>query len=355
MTATEAKLREKGEKGAEETGESAVSRGVSNGKAQLKGRTIRKCRTQKLIDPLQLLTLVVASNTADGVDLGKLGVNGREDGGIGTRAGPKFLCTICASTFGRRCELKRHIGEVHMINGARRFKCTHPSCVKSFTRKDALVKHNAVKHQGKRRFVCPTCSEKFTSRYDLSRHAVRVHSSVKKRFTCEFCNAGFSQKSQLTMHKGRVHSPQSQNSSMGMTSSTSGSISCESRVDSEATLGTSLNECKAFGIDSLATVAAALAAERDAKPEGTGCGARKARRCQKKELKKAEGAACYGAATLLTAAAVLQPDLNSADSYGGGMEDAGSKCTSESIGWGRSNCAGVSISSDCYSMDSDKA
>lgn len=115
------------------------------------------------------------------------------------------MCSLCASTFGRRCELKRHVAEVHTQNGARRFRCTHPACNKSFTRRDALAKHHVVKHQGKRRFICPTCSEKFTSRYDLSRHTIRVHSNVKKRFTCEHCAAGFSQKSQLTMHKGRVH------------------------------------------------------------------------------------------------------------------------------------------------------
>lgn len=138
----------------------------------------------KLVDPLQILALVVA----------------------GPRGNGKFVCPLCTSTFGRRCEMKRHVAEVHTINGARRFQCNHPSCEKSFTRKDALAKHQVVKHQGKRRFVCPTCSEKFTSRYDLSRHNIRVHSNVKKRFSCEFCKAGFSQKSQLTMHKGRVHS-----------------------------------------------------------------------------------------------------------------------------------------------------
>lgn len=125
----------------------------------------------------------------------------------GPRGNGKFMCPLCASTFGRRCELKRHVAEVHTVDGARRFSCKHPSCGKSFTRKDALAKHETVKHQGKKRFVCPTCSEKFTSRYDLSRHNIRVHSNVKKRFTCEFCSAGFSQKSQLTMHKGRVHTP----------------------------------------------------------------------------------------------------------------------------------------------------
>ena len=54
---------------------------------------------------------------------------------------------------------------------------------------------------------CSTCSERFISRSDLSRHNIRVHSNVKKRFKCEFRSAGFSQKSQLTMHKGRVHVP----------------------------------------------------------------------------------------------------------------------------------------------------
>lgn len=325
-----------------------ATKGATNGKSQLKRKTIRKCRTQKVIDPLQLLTIVLASNTAEGVDLEKLGVNGTEDEGIGRRAGPKFLCTICASTFGRRCELKRHIGEVHMINGERRFRCTHPSCMKSFTRKDALVKHDAVKHQGKRRFVCPTCSETFTSRYDLSRHSIRVHSSVKKRFTCEFCNAGFSQKSQMTMHKGRVHSPRSQNSSVGMTTSTTEYNSSESRVDSEVNLAAmNMTGYQASDIDSLSTVAAALAGERDAKP--------KELESRKEEKKKVEKAGTFGAEVLLSAATVLQSGSGGNTQYGAGIEDAESKCTSGSIGWVRSNCVGMSTSSDCYSMDSDKA
>lgn len=160
------------------------NRSVTLARQAASRRADRRRRTPKTSNPLQLLALVVAA----------------------TRPPSKLICPLCASTFGRRCELKRHVAEVHNLAGARRFACKYPACGKSFTRKDALAKHDIVKHQGKRRFVCPTCSEKFTSRYDLSRHNIRVHSNVKKRFTCEFCAAGFSQKSQLTMHKGRVHS-----------------------------------------------------------------------------------------------------------------------------------------------------
>lgn len=147
-------------------------------------RHSRRRVTTTVSDPLHLLAVVVPPSK---------------------HSKSKLLCPLCTSTFGRRCELKRHIAEVHTLAGARRFVCKHPNCTKSFTRKDALAKHEIVKHQGKRRFQCDTCGEKFTSRYDLRRHKVRVHSNVKKRFTCEFCSAGFSQKSQLTMHKGRVH------------------------------------------------------------------------------------------------------------------------------------------------------
>lgn len=353
MTATESSVPGTGD--GEQT-QTAASKGTASGKSQIKGRTIRKCRTQKSLDPLQLLSLVVVNSTADGVDLGKLSADGNENGQVGTRAGSKFLCTICGSTFGRRCELKRHIGEVHMINGGRRFRCTHPSCVKSFTRKDALVKHNAVKHQGKRRFICPTCSEKFTSRYDLSRHGVRVHSSVKKRFTCEFCNAGFSQKSQLTMHKGRVHSPRSHNSSVGMSCSTTGSISCESRIDSDLSLSANSYDHKASGIDSLATVAAALVIARDSgsgvpqvDASKIGGGTIKAR-----ESEKEAESVCYGAEALLTAAAALQP-ASFSEGHENDAEDAESKCTSGTIGWSRSMGLGSNTLSDCYSMDSDKA
>lgn len=279
-----------------------------------------KRRTRRL-DPLQLLTLVVTGVTADETRLGKnIELNGDE--GIGIRAGSKFLCTLCTSTFGRRCELKRHIGEVHTTNGARRFRCTHPSCGKSFTRKDAVVKHYAVKHQGKRRFICPTCSERFTSRYDLSRHTVRVHSSVKKRFTCEYCKAGFSQKSQLTMHKGRVHvtnASTSQHTPAETSAISTLAMSSDTASQSHShnfTEKSMFRDCPS-PIDSLATVAAALADERDSMSIGSGIYCHSVdvnapthyQECDGYNRKtKIEPASC-GMHTLLTAAAVLQPSL----------------------------------------------
>ena len=212
---------------------------------------ITKKRRPALVGSLDLLALAVA----------------------GTRTNPKAICALCTSSFGRRCELKRHIAEVHTLNGARRFVCTYPSCEKSFTRKDALAKHIVVKHQGKRRFVCPTCSEKFTSRYDLSRHAVRVHSNVKKRFTCEFCKAGFSQKSQLTMHKGRVHSQGNKKSNQSTTSTST-----------------------ATSMDSLAAVAVAIAAQEESASISP-------RRVSQEEAQ----AAARATDVLLEAAAVLEP------------------------------------------------
>lgn len=229
----------------------------------------KKRRGSKL-DPLQLLTFVVTSPASAAA------------AARGKTVGGKQICTFCASTFGRRCELKRHISEVHSAGGARRFRCTVHGCEKSFTRRDALVKHHTVKHQGKRRFICPKCSEKFTSRYDLSRHSIRVHSNVKKRFTCEFCAAGFSQKSQLTMHKGRVHATGKQTQSDNV--STASAISTYSSMPSSS-------------IDSLAAVAAAAALADQA-----------ACRIAARPMSTSEAeAAAMAADTLLEAAAVLQP------------------------------------------------
>lgn len=202
-------------------------------------------------------------------------------------ASAKFVCPLCASTFGRRCELKRHVHEVHALSGGRRFRCKHASCPKSFTRKDALAKHDMVKHQGKRRFVCDTCSEKFTSRYDLTRHNVRVHSNVKKRFTCEVCAAGFSQKSQLTMHKGRVHAP----------------TSSGARVAQQ-------QRRPASPMDSLAAAAVAVARQEAAdksRRHGTPSRKREAEQASaQKDIRSAEVGA-RNALALLQAAAVLQP------------------------------------------------
>eukprot|EP00177_Eucheuma_denticulatum_P002924 GFKZ01005254.1.p2 GENE.GFKZ01005254.1~~GFKZ01005254.1.p2 ORF type:complete len:270 (-),score=27.54 GFKZ01005254.1:2154-2963(-) len=231
--------------------------------------------TPQTKDPLHLLALVVATHRPQQT----------------TSPPSKLVCPLCASTFGRRCELKRHISEVHTPQGPRRFTCKHPTCTKSFTRKDALAKHDIVKHQGKRRFVCPVCSEKFTSRYDLGRHKIRVHSNVKKRFTCEYCAAGFSQKSQLTMHKGRVHA----------------TAKAHSHVS----------------IDSLAAVAVAIAKQEEEKSqtlhpsffqsgppthqrEADATSSASANLTSSKEIDPA--AATFGAHTILKAAAVLCPD-----------------------------------------------
>jgi hypothetical protein len=91
---------------------------------------------------------------------------------------------------------------------AGRLVCPSPDCDKSFSRKDALAKHQVSKHRGgPRRFICRICTEKFTSYWDMRRHDTRVHSCLPKAFMCPHCGAGFSQKSQLTMHRQRVHNP----------------------------------------------------------------------------------------------------------------------------------------------------
>lgn len=193
------------------------------------------------------------------------------------RTTTKLQCTQCGSTFGRRCELKRHLTEVHNAD-AQRYHCGYPACNKSFTRKDALAKHHGVKHEGKRQFQCPTCGETFTSRYDLSRHALRVHSSKKKRFTCGHCTAGFSQKSQLTMHKARVHRH----------AMTSGSVStsCSSSFVSASALARLSMPGSPAPIDSLAAVAVAMVRAHEREKE----------------------AATRAADTLLEAAEVLQTE-----------------------------------------------
>ncbi|KAI8995836.1 hypothetical protein BC832DRAFT_525891, partial [Gaertneriomyces semiglobifer] len=52
-----------------------------------------------------------------------------------------FQCELCPSAFGRRHDLKRHV-RIHL--GIRPYECG--TCGRSFTRVDALNRHNVVKN-----------------------------------------------------------------------------------------------------------------------------------------------------------------------------------------------------------------
>ncbi|KAJ8937712.1 hypothetical protein NQ318_015455 [Aromia moschata] len=60
-------------------------------------------------------------------------------------------------------------------------------------------------HSGTKPFVCPKCPKTFTSKGDLTRHAI-IHSG-QKPFSCNFCHLSFGRRDKLLRHEKR-HFPE---------------------------------------------------------------------------------------------------------------------------------------------------
>lgn len=62
--------------------------------------------------------------------------------------------------------LKSHIG-------IRPFKCNEPTCNKSFSRKEHLLRH-VSSHTGRKEFECNVCHKMFSRKDNLNKHR-RIH------------------------------------------------------------------------------------------------------------------------------------------------------------------------------------
>jgi predicted RNA-binding Zn-ribbon protein involved in translation (DUF1610 family) len=84
-----------------------------------------------------------------------------------------FPCSDCTRTFPTHSRMRDHGRAVHM---PKRFKC--PDCVKSFTYKCDVKRHQNRRHKKEpplKRFKCPDCVKSFTYKCDMKRHHTKMH------------------------------------------------------------------------------------------------------------------------------------------------------------------------------------
>ena len=71
-------------------------------------------------------------------------------------------------------------------------------CTKKFTKRDFLLKHEAIVHVNFRRYRCRVCRKAFSTKYALQSHS-HIH-GVEKRFECFICDQKFNSNSLLVRH-----------------------------------------------------------------------------------------------------------------------------------------------------------
>ncbi|XP_065092726.1 zinc finger and SCAN domain-containing protein 12-like [Ochlerotatus camptorhynchus] len=109
-----------------------------------------------------------------------------------------YTCDTCGTVFSIRSDYHDHI----RAHGTKRFQCK--TCLKWFSRKPVLIRHE-LRHLGKQKRVpCDRCSLDFNCRAALVRHIAGVHDK-RRDFVCTICGHGFSQKTGLQAHQS-VHS-----------------------------------------------------------------------------------------------------------------------------------------------------
>ena len=107
----------------------------------------------------------------------------------------------CSKSFSQRFSLSAHtcIGTNNEI-----FSCT--ICMKSFSHKSYLARHNIRNHINEKPFTCTICMKSFSRKSYHTQH-IRTHIN-EKPFSCKICSKSFTQKSNLTKHI-RTHSSES--------------------------------------------------------------------------------------------------------------------------------------------------
>ncbi|CAO3593504.1 unnamed protein product [Absidia cylindrospora] len=84
----------------------------------------------------------------------------------------QFMCPVCDRGFNRRYNLGTHI-KTHNKDRLKPFACD--LCPKSFDRKHDCERHVSTVHRGERLFTCHPCAVSFSRRDALHRHQIQKH------------------------------------------------------------------------------------------------------------------------------------------------------------------------------------
>ena len=111
----------------------------------------------------------------------------------------EYSCSICNKQFAAKANLTGHMNAVH--HKLKPFSCT--LCDRSFSFKNVLTRHFKVVHDKLKPFSCTLCNNSFATKRDLSIHN-RYHTG-EKPYSCSQCEKHFYTKHHLVQHSASKH------------------------------------------------------------------------------------------------------------------------------------------------------
>lgn len=113
--------------------------------------------------------------------------------------GREHRCKVCAMSFPRSYNLRRHITSVH--EKKKNYQCRY--CTRTFSQTGHLNEHIRTVHQTDSALKCPLCSKCFGAQSKLSRHVNQVHLDI--RMPCGICTKSYKDSTALKEHYRTAH------------------------------------------------------------------------------------------------------------------------------------------------------